>query len=253
VPRELDWLESDINQYLTLIKEHRQVFTVLGDHTDPDQHNYYDLIVDQFFRAHQHAMGMHALMSKRLRDPTFAVARAFLESAVNLCYLANTKKPIEAAVVLRAYWYIKETRLFGRQKDLVQDRAAILRRMPQHLVRLARHRAKTHEPWAGVSFRRMAAKAKLKGPQLHAYLSEEAHGRAVGRHVWLTETTNSKARLNLGASLSASETDATANFVRRVLNSAFRAMWTVLDGPKVVLQGRDPHVWAAENERGGRP
>lgn len=253
MPRELDWLASDINQYLALIKEHRQVFAVLADHTDPDQHNYYDLVVDQFFRAHQHAMGMHALMSKRLRDPTFAVARAFLESAANLCYLANTKKPIEAAVVLRAYSYIKETQLFGRQQDLVQDRAAILRRMPQHLVRLARHRAKNNEPWAGLTFKRMAQVAKLNGLQLYAYLSEQAHARAVGRHVWLTETINGKARLNLGASLSVSDTDVTANFVRRLLNGAFRAMWTVLGGPKVTLQAPNPCAWAPENKRVGRP
>ena len=242
MPTELDWLAHDINRYGELIKQHSQVFNILGDHSDPDQHNYYELVVDQFYRAYQHAAGMQALMSKRLRDPTFAVARALLESVVNLCYLANTKKPVDAAGVLRAYSYIKETQLFGSQKDLVQDRAAVLRRMPQHLVRLARHRAKNNEPWAGLTFKRMAAVAGLKGLQLHAYLSEEAHARMTGHRVRLTRTTDNKAVLTLGASLSPFETDEMANFVRRLLNSAFGAMWTVLGAPKVVLKGPDPHA-----------
>lgn len=240
---QLDWLAVDIDEHVRLMLENTELFAVLGDSTDPDRHNYFEVLIDLYLRVFFNAQGLRALLSENLRDPSLAVMRALFEACVNLGYLANHPAGQDEAVVLRAYSYLKQIDLFEDSDDFVRERQAILARMPAHLVKLAKERIRKRQNWTGKNVRDTAKAAQMGGYEAYRYMSEEVHGRVAGDRIVRRTEDGVHGTVILQNKLRPGEDELIANTARRLLDSSFRLIWKELDGGPLTYRTSNPHDW----------
>ena len=242
---QLEWLGYDTIELRRLLDATPSFVAPLADLTDLGRHAKYLVVADLTWRVWYLAMGIHLLLEQEIRSPAIALGRSVWEALATLGYLVKHAQFEDEAVILLAYSYLDQRKQFAHQPNLVQERDALLARIPAKLVAEAKQRAAKHpKTWSGLRWREVAAAGDVTGyDEAYGYFSTESHGTLVGEHVKVVRTAEGRGQIKMGRELSPESVESLANFTRRSLHSAFKIMWRVLDAPPVVFRGEDPEVW----------
>lgn len=243
---QLEWLERDLALYRELLVKRQDLFGPLGDLRDKPRQNLHAVVIDLYWTAIHHGLGVVELLREELRAPLGVVQRALFETVVSLKYLVSRPDPVFEAVVYRAYSMLKELKFFPHDRASVTERREILAQMPSEPVREAKKRVEKRQNWSGQNMRVMAERVGFSGYDLYGWLSEEAHSRVIGYHFRLEKKSESRADLHFGRSLSRDERENLANFTRRMVNQAFMEFWSTFKGGPIQLGTSDPYKWVVD-------
>jgi hypothetical protein len=246
-PSELEYLAQDRQIYDELVAEHQGILAPLADFTDLTRQNYLAVVVDLYYRVRNLCAGVEVLLEENLREAFILTQRGLFEALSTISYITKHPRGQEEALVFRAYSALKHIQLFTDQKTTV-DLRALLKRMPEHAVQVARRRFEEHpRSWSGLTIRKMATAAKVTGyDTFYAFASAEAHVGTVGDRIQVMNAGDGTANIEIGIDIRPKELEAAANFARRALKHAFFMMWNVFDGPAVTLPVHDPDEWPVE-------
>ncbi|MDQ6768886.1 MAG: DUF5677 domain-containing protein [Gemmatimonadota bacterium] len=237
-------LNSDVKELRRVLDTHPEFARPLADFTDVNRHGHYVIVADLVWQIWYLAMGTNVLLREELGLPLVAVQRMLFEAMVTLGYLMRHQASQDEALMLLAYSHLKEIKTFPSQPAVTEERRALLSRMPTHLVEEARRRLAKGRSWSGKSIKKMAEESGVLGyAETYGFLSAVAHIEMVGHHVRVTRGEDGLAHIEMGQSISDAEAEAHANFARRALHFAFRAMWGLFQGPSIQLRSEDPEKW----------
>jgi hypothetical protein len=248
---QLDWLASDVGEFRRLVDAYPEVWKPLADVRDPDRHARWLVVADLTLQIWTHAMAVEVLLKEDLYTSAVVIQRAIFDALVTLGYIVKHPDSQNEAVILLAYSYLRDIEHFSQQKELVDAYRKILERMPKDLVETAKARAEEHpRTWSGKTVKAMAEVAGVEGyDPAYKSMSGESHASAMGRHVRTIREGNMM-NIETGRRPTPKEVEASANFARRALHTAFMTMWEVFEGPKkITIRSESPEVWLQNHRK----
>jgi hypothetical protein len=214
----------------------------LGDTREPQAHIFLRASVDLSWQVLGHAAGSAAMIEGRLGTALLPVQRAVFEALANLRFLVAHPNRNFEATVFQAYSYLKDIEDFPTDVPLVEERKEILGRMPAEVVANAKRRLKDRpHTWSGKNLSTMARQGGLGDFEaLYGFLSGRAHASRIGYHVRFGAVTGDQQEVQFSMALPEGDVEVHANFTRLALHSAFRALWSLVDSPRLVVPTPDP-------------
>jgi hypothetical protein len=213
---------------------------------EPDPHRacYLLALTDLFWQVHQYAGAIHVLIREQLHLPLLVCQRGLFESGTAMGYLRlHGKAEFEGAVLL-AYSYLKDIEDHSEQTELLEERNALLARMPADAVQTARKRmSRRPRTWSGLSFRELVARGGMAGfDKFYGPLSGSAHAARSGRYFRIVKRGDDHF-VTTGWPINGEEAEVQSNFARRVLHGAFKIMWSENGGAAGSLNTSNPNDW----------
>lgn len=247
---EQDLLHHDIAEIRRLLDTHREVLERLADMRDPARHTYLSIVAELFFRMWVHAAAVDVLLRENLFPSTLVVMRSIFDALVVMGYLVKHPDSKNEAVILRAFSYLRDIKDYAHQTELVTEYTRVLSIMPPELVALAKRRSENRPwTWSGKTVKRMAIETGIQGYDAgYSSMSGEAHASAMGRLVQ-TIPEGKMVNITTGRPMTPKEVEASANYARRALHTAFLTMWGEFDGPKMTIHSKDPYLWLQEHKQ----
>jgi hypothetical protein len=243
------WLAHDLAEFRRLLDEHPQVLETLADVRDAERHTLLHIVAELYWRIWAHATAVGLLLNEQLFPSALVLSRAIFEALVTLGYLVKHRDSQNEAVILRAFSYQRDLKHFAHQANLVEEYTKVLAIMPEHLVEVAKERARKHpKTWSGKNVREMALAAGVNGYDPgYAVMSGEAHASAAGRYIRL-DVDGRMMSIEASTAGTEKENEALANMARRALHTAFLTMWDLFKGPKITIRSESPDEWLKKQQ-----
>jgi len=248
IPTQLEWLRHDLTMVHERVAEDQALLKSAVEVTDEYRANYPLVAADLLYRALDVANGLGATLGNRLRVASLTLSRSLLETATNLRFLVQTPDPHFAASVLRAYSILRWLELDSDNEPGRIEWTRILERMKPAAVEEARRRTAGPHGWTGRPTKQLLETVGFQPYSVYGFLARESHGGVVGNHARLERVTSDGGVVRLGAELSTSEVESTANRARSFLLAAFTAYHEAVGGRPTTLNTQDPEKWRSENE-----